>query len=467
MAHPLDIHPDPGSGLAFDISDARAAVADSQRTAEAIMAGCIAAAQGPRCAGAWVSTDFEGALQTAAAVDAACRAGATLPPLAGLAVSIKDLFDVRGQTTAAGSRVLASTPAASADAAAVARLRNAGAVFIGRTNMSEFAFSGVGINPHYGTPTNAAAWSAQGPARVPGGSTSGGATSVAAGAAFAALGSDTGGSIRIPAALQGLVGFKNTARLTPLAGAVPLSSTLDTVCAITRSVRDAALLHAILSGQPTQTVLRPQHAISAMRLGVPRRVMLDGLEAPVAEAFERSIKLMRDAGADIVEVEAPELAELASINAQGGFAAAESWAWHRALLKDRSADYDPRVSARIRRGEHMLAADYIDLMHARADWILRMQRQFAGFDAWLSPTVPCVAPLLAPLLESDDAFFATNARLLRNPSAVNFLDGCALSLPCHEPGALPVGLMVWGPALTDDRVLGVSLIIESCLAQSL
>ena len=466
MAHLLDIHLDPALGLGLDITEARSRFAGSELTARAIMARCVAAAQSPRCAAAWISTDFEGAFETATAVDDAYRKSGALPPLAGLAVSIKDLFDVRGQVTAAGSTVLSSAPVATADAPAVARLREAGAALIGRTNMSEFAFSGVGINPHYGVPTNAATWHAEGPARVPGGSTSGGATSVASGAAFAALGSDTGGSIRIPAALQGLVGFKNTARLTPLAGSVPLSSTLDTVCAITRSVRDAALLHAILSASPTPPMEQAGRPLRELRLGVPRSVMLDQLEAPVAEAFERSLVALRDAGAAIVGVEVPELAELTSINAQGGFAAAESWAWHRALLRDHGDTYDPRVSARIRRGEHMLAADYIDLIHTRADWIQRMQRQFAGFDAWLSPTVPCVAPLLAPLLESDEAFFATNARLLRNPSAVNFLDGCAISIPCHTPGALPVGLMVWGPALTDDRVLDVSLSIESCLAQT-
>jgi Asp-tRNA(Asn)/Glu-tRNA(Gln) amidotransferase A subunit family amidase len=285
---------------------------------------------------------------------------------------------------------------------------------------------------------------------------------VATGSAWAALGSDTGGSIRIPAALQGLVGFKNTQALTPLEGAVPLSTTLDTACAITRSVRDAVLLHEVLSARPLHLPARP---LSALRLAVPTTVMLDDLEPSVARAFDRSLARLRALGARVEEMPLAPLAELAAINAQGGFAAAESWAWHRARLQTRAERYDPRVALRIRRGAALSAADYIDLIHTRRDWTARMGTLLAGFDAALSPTVPMVAPPLAPLLASDETFFATNARLLRNPSAVNFLDGCALSLPCHAEDEMPVGLMVWGPALADAAVLGASLAIEHALAE--
>jgi amidase/aspartyl-tRNA(Asn)/glutamyl-tRNA(Gln) amidotransferase subunit A len=343
----------------------------------------------------------------------------------------------------------------------VARLRAAGAAFVGRTNMSEFAFSGVGINPHHGTPANAATAALDATPRIPGGSTSGGAVSVAAGAAWAALGSDTGGSIRIPAALHGLVGFKNTARLVPTDGAIPLSTTLDTVCAITRSVRDAVVLHEILA---QRRVALPRKPLSALHLGVPTTLMLDALEPAVAAAFERSLVALRGAGARIDEIALPPLAELSALNASGGFSAAESWAWHRRLLATGGERYDQRVAVRIRRGEKMSAADYVELTWARREWIARMEAALAGFDAMLSPTVPVVAPPIEPLVASDEAFFAVNGALLRNPSAINFLDGCALSLPCQAQGEMPVGLMIWSAALRDDAVLDASLAIEAALA---
>ena len=446
-----------------DLTGNRTLIDLGQRRADALLEASIAAAHAPNMRHAFVSTGFGAAVAAARAVDAQRAAGAPLPPLAGLAVSIKDLFDVRGEVTAAGSTVLAGRPAATADCPAVARLRRAGAALFGRTNMSEFAFSGVGINPHHGTPANAATARLDPQARIPGGSTSGGAVSVAGGAAWAALGSDTGGSIRIPAALQGLVGFKNTARLTPTEGAVPLSTTLDTACAITLSVRDAVLLHEVLADRSVVLASRP---LNALRLAVPTTTLLDSLDPTVDRAFTRALTTLRAAGARIEEIALAPLAEVPAINASGGFSAAESWAWHRKLLSAHAADYDPRVALRIRRGEAMTAADYIDLVHARRDWILRMTLAVRGFDALLSPTVPCVAPPIAPLLNDDAAFFATNALLLRNPSIVNLLDGCALSLPCQAPDEMPVGLMVWSSALQDDTVLDVSLAIEAALASA-
>ena len=433
----------------------------SPAPSSALLDACIASARSPANRHTFTRTDFDTAMALAREFDARRGAGAVMPPLAGMAVSVKDLFDVQGQVTAAGSTVLAGREPASVDCPAVARLRRAGAALIGRTNMSEFAFSGVGINPHHGTPVNPATLRLDATPRVPGGSTSGGAVSVATGAAWAALGSDTGGSIRIPAALQGLVGFKNTARLTPTDGAVPLSTTLDTACAITRSVRDAVLLHEVLADRRVALAGRP---LAALRLALPSTLMLDGLEATVSAAFARTVAALRRAGARIEEIALAPLADVARINASGGFSPAEAWAWHRTLLAVHEAEYDPRVALRIRRGQGMSAADYIDLLHARAAWIGQMASAMLGFDAMLSPTVPCVAPPLAPLLADDDAFFATNALLLRNPSVVNLLDGCALSLPCHASGELPVGLMIWSTALRDDTVLDASLTIEAALA---
>ena len=440
-----------------DLTAARRKIREGRHSADALIEASIAAAESPSCRHAFVATSFETARTSARRADAA-----TLP-LAGLAVSVKDLFDVTGEVTGAGSLLLAGEPAAIDDAPAVARLRRAGAALIGRTNMSEFAFSGVGINPHHGTPANAATAALDPSPRIPGGSTSGGAVSVAAGAAWVALGSDTGGSIRIPAALQGIVGFKSTARLVPTTGAVPLSSTLDTVSAMTRSVRDAVVVHEILAAREVTVTKAP---LSALRLAVPRTVMLDGLDATVARAFDRALARLSAAGARIETIDLPLLDEIPAINASGGFAAAEAWAFHRRWLAGREREYDPRVAKRIRRGEAMSAADYIDLVAARQQWILRMEAALAGFTALLSPTVPMVAPPIAPLLADDDAFFATNALLLRNPSAVNFLDGCALSLPCHDAGELPVGLMVWSTALRDDDVLNAGLAIEAALDAS-
>jgi amidase/aspartyl-tRNA(Asn)/glutamyl-tRNA(Gln) amidotransferase subunit A len=439
--------------MLHDLHSARDDIARGALSARAMMEASIVAARGDACRHAFVHTSYD----TAVAQAASARPDS---PLAGLAVSVKDLFDVCGETTAAASLVLADAPPAAADCPAVARLRAAGAAFVGRTNMSEFAFSGVGINPHHGTPANVATARLDATPRIPGGSTSGGAVSVAAGAAWAALGSDTGGSIRIPAALQGLVGFKNTARLVPTQGAIPLSTTLDTVCAISLSVRDAVLLHEVLAQRRVALARKP---LSACRFGVPTTLMLDRLEPEVARAFERSLAGLRAAGARVDEIELPTLAELAALNAAGGFSAAESWAWHRHRLAVDGDRYDPRVALRIRRGAALSAADYIELTGARRDWIARTEAALAGYDAMLSPTVPIVAPPIAPLAASDEAFFATNALLLRNPSAINFLDGCALSLPCHAAGDMPVGLMVWGAALRDDAVLDASLAIEAAL----
>ena len=446
--------------MTHDLIDARAEVTSVRMSAADRMERSIAAAGNPACGSAFVSTRFDAARLAARAADLAVTRGVEPGPLAGLAISIKDLYDVEGEVTAAGSTWLAGSAPASVDAPTVARLRRAGAALIGRTNMSEFAFSGVGINPHHGTSVNAGTIDLDGQRRIPGGSTSGGATSVAAGAAWAALGSDTGGSIRIPAALQGLVGFKSTARRVPTAGAVPLSTTLDTACAITLSVRDAVVLHEVLSARTVDLSRRP---ISTLRLAVPRTLMLDNLDDIVARNFERAIGRLSEAGARIVETDLPQLGEIAGINASGGFSPAEAWAWHRRHLAEHEAAYDRRVALRIRRGSTMSAADYIDLLAARQAWIGRMEAAIEPFDALLSPTVPIVAPLCEPLVADDDAFFATNALLLRNPSVVNLLDGCALSLPCQAAGELPVGLMVWSAAMRDDALLSAALAIEAAL----
>jgi len=429
-------------------------ISHGQTDPAAQIAQAIDIAQSEVCRHTFLKTMFDEARALASAP------GIRQKPLAGLAVSIKDLFDVAGQTTSAGSLALQDALPAQQDAVAVSRLRSAGAAFIGRTNMVEFAFSGVGINPHFGTPSNPAASDLP---RVPGGSSSGAAVSVAAGAAFIGLGSDTGGSIRVPAALTGIVGFKNTARLVPTGGTVPLSTTLDTACALTRSVTDAILAHELLA---QRRVTRSPAPLTAYRLAVANTLMLDGLDATVKQAWQRTLETLRKAGTRVDELALSELDELGQMQAGGGFSAAESYAWHHQLLADKAKVYDPRVAARIQRGASMSACDYIELLGNRHNWIKKMDLAMRGFDAILSPTVPIVAPPLAdvaPGVERDEAFFRINAALLRNTSVVNMLDGCAISIPCHADGELPVGLMVWAGALGDDSVLNIALQIEKLL----
>lgn len=443
-----------------DLHATRQAILSGQTSPQEQAERSLALAHSPACTHAFRQLTPESLRQTAD------TPGIEQKPLSGLSVSIKDLFDVQGQVTAAGSLVLAEAPAALLDCPAVARLRGAGAGLIGRSHMVEFAFSGVGNNPHFGTP---AAWDGLygqpvGQAsHVPGGSSSGAAVSVATGAAFIGLGSDTGGSIRVPAALNGIVGFKNTARTTPREGVLPLSSTLDTVSAMSRSVRDAILAHEILSGTSVPRACRP---LNDYRLGVCTRYFLDRMDATVARAFERTLQTLSRAGARIVEIDLSAMDELARLNATGGFSPAESYAWHRELLASEGPRYDPRVAARIQRGATMKACEYIDLQRGRADWISRMSQALTGLGAVLSPTVPITAPTqasVAPGAERDEEFFRVNALLLRNPSAINFLDGCALALPCHQPDEMPVSLMLWQGAMHDHTLLQLGLQVEAAL----
>ncbi len=433
---------------------------------EAHVAEVLARAGSPEAAHVFTALYPEAALAAARAADRLARAAGAPGPLAGLPVTVKDLYDVAGENTLAGSVARRGAAPAIADAPAVQRLRAAGAAIIGKTNMTEFAFSGVGINPHYGTPHNPAATAWDGSARVPGGSSSGAAVSVALGLAVAGLGSDTGGSIRIPAALCGLVGFKNTQSRTPLAGAFSLSHSLDTVCAMTHCVADCLVVDGVLAGAPLSVPRRD--SVRGLKLALPRTLMLDALEPAVARAFEQALSRLAAAGATVEEIALAELAEIASINAPGGFSPVQAYATHRELYAQRRGEYDPRVAARIALGEEVSAADYIVMLRRRADWIQRVNARLAGYDALVCPTVPIVAPQIAPLLArdaaSDEAFFKANGLLLRNTFAINFLDGCSFSLPCHDSGALPVGLMLSAPGGHDASLAGVALAVEALLA---
>ncbi|MEK7319341.1 MAG: amidase [Pseudomonadota bacterium] len=443
-----------------DIASLNAAVRAGTTSRADLLAEAATKATSAAGHAVYLHTTFDAAIEVARAADAADRAGKPLHPLAGLPVSVKDLYDIAGEVTRAASAARQDAAPATADATVVARLRTAGAALVGRTNMTEFAFSGVGINPHFGTPVNPCDSSV---ARIPGGSSSGAAVSVAIGTAVAGLGSDTGGSIRIPAALCGIVGFKPTSRRVPLTGAFPLSYTLDTACAMARTLTDCIAVDSVIADVP---FIPQMKASTAIHLAIPRQLVLDDLDEPVSKAFDRAIGRLSAAGVRIEHVDMPELTELASLNAAGGFSAPESYAHHRALLAIHRDLYDPRVVTRIERGAAMSAADYIALHRARLDWIARMEARMAPFDAVVCPTVPMVAPPIAPLVEDDTLFFRTNGLLLRNTSAFNFLDGCSVSLPCHAPDELPVGLMLSHGPMRDAQLLGTALALESLVHPS-
>jgi aspartyl-tRNA(Asn)/glutamyl-tRNA(Gln) amidotransferase subunit A len=406
----------------------------------------------------------EQALATADFYDRMRWQGARLGRFAGIPVSIKDLFDVAGDTTLAGSVVLRGEPPAEQDATVVARLRAAGFVVIGRTNMTEFAFSGLGINPHYGTPLNP--WDRT-TGRIPGGSSSGAAVSVTDAMAVAAVGTDTGGSCRIPAALCGIVGFKPTASRVPLTGAYPLSTSLDSIGPLANSVACCTALDAVLAGQPLpdDPARAPVTDITAadLHLCVLTNYVTDGLEAPVAAAYGRALRALADAGVKLTELQLPELTELPDFNTKGGLSAAECYAHHRARLAQDAARYDPRVSMRILRGREQDAADYIELCTRRADFIQRVARRLQKFDAIVMPATPITAPRIADLA-LDEAYIRTNALVLRNPSIVNFIDGCAICIPCQEPGAAPVGLCLFGLRNTDRHLLTAAAVVEPIVA---
>jgi aspartyl-tRNA(Asn)/glutamyl-tRNA(Gln) amidotransferase subunit A len=435
-------------------------LATGRTSARKLVDACLARIADPKGEGAqvFIQVDAEAAIEAAEAMDRLREIKAAPSPYAGIPVSIKDLFDIKGQVTRAGSRALEEDAVpADADAPVVARLRRAGFVVIGRTNMTEFAYSGIGINPHFGTPKGA--WQ-RGVGHVPGGSSSGAAVSVVDGMAHGALGTDTGGSCRIPAAFNGIVGFKPTQRRVPLDGAVPLSSTLDSIGPLARSVACCAVLDAVLADEPVRP-LQPR-SVQGMRLAVPTTIALDDLDEAVATAFERALEILANQGALIDRIAVPEFLDIAPMSAKGGFAAAESFAWHRYLIVSRGDVYDPRVSARILRGESQSAADYIDLIHARKSLVTRANARLAPYDALVLPTTANTPPAIAEMAD-DKRFTRANLLALRNCTLINMIDGCAISLPAHREGEVPVGLMLAAAGGSDRRIFQLAAGMEDVI----
>ncbi len=442
------------------LEEAAAALAEGRTTSRALTEACLAEIEKPDGEGkrAFITLDREGALAQAAAMDGLRAVGAAPSPWAGIPIAVKDLFDLKGQVTTAGSRALADQPAAADDAPAMARLRQAGLVLLGRNNMTEFAYSGLGLNPHYGTPKNPFDRAL---GRVPGGSSSGAAVAVADGMALGAIGSDTSGSCRIPAAFCGITGFKPTQARVPLGGAAPLSYSLDSIGPLARSVSCCAILDSLLAGEARVAAQIPP--LGTLRLAVLRNYVLEDMDAVVSRAFETALQRLSAAGAGLVDLKLPEIEELPAINAKGGLAGAESYHWHRPHMERAGDLYDPRVLSRIKRGAEQSAVDYLDVLAARRRLIASSAAKTSGFDAVVYPTVPIVAPTFDALKEDAD-YYRINLLVLRNSLLGNFLDRCAISLPLASEGA-PVGLTLLGERGGDAALLAKAAVIEGLLAQ--
>ncbi len=396
----------------------------------------------------------DAARAAADAADARKARGASLGRLDGVIVSIKDLFDVAGEPTRAGSKILAEEAApAKADAPVVQRLRAAGAVIVAKTNMTEYAFSGIGANPHYGTPGNP-----KDRTRVPGGSSAGAPVSVADGMCDIAIGTDTGGSVRIPAALCGLVGFKPSKQRVPTDGAFPLSHTLDSIGPIGRTVADCAAADAVMAGEDVLP-LEPL-APAGLRFGVAEGLPLDRLDDTVAAAFNAALARLDGAGVRVSRETLPLFDDMSAVNAKGGISPYEAGVLHRDRMTRRAGDIDPNVRVRIERGMAIPKADYDFMMQERARLVRAMDARLATLDALIMPTTSIVAPTIAEVADTN-VFTARNAATLRNTSIINFFDLCAISLPLPAP--LPVGLMLAARNGQDQRLLRIAAAAEKML----
>ncbi len=384
------------------------------------------------------------------------RAGVDTGPLQGVPIAIKDLLDMEGEVSAAGSKVFLEGPPAAQDAPVVARLDAAGAVFLGRTNMTEIAFSGIGINPHFGTPP-----CVRDPARVPGGSSSGSGVAVAARLAAGAVGSDTGGSVRIPAAVNGIVGLKTTDGLIPTEGAVPLSTTLDTIGPLARDTEDAWVLFLAMMAEPYRELPEVQGKLALL---APSTVLQDGLDQQVARRFFEALDRLEDLGMEVRRDELPLLAEVPELYRRfGSFASHEAYALYQETLEGRGRDMDPRVVARVLQVAGRPSADYIRLGYARAELLRRFWPELVGVDAIVAPTLPILPPRI-DALDDDGDYFKANGRMLRNTTVFNLLASPAVSVPAGDTEeGLSVGLMVVARPGEEGLALGIARRLERAL----
>lgn len=399
--------------------------------------------------------DREGARATADLMDGLRTRGKAPSPWAGIPFSSKDLFDEAGEVTTAGSKVLAGEAPATRDARCIARLKAAGFVRMGRTNMTEFAYSGVGLNPHYGTPKSV--WDRE-TGRIPGGSSSGAAVSVIDGMSHLGIGTDTGGSCRIPAAFNRVVGYKPSTGRVPKNGVFPLSETLDAPGPFARTVECCAIADALMAEDWDGEIA--DMPLSSLRLGALKTMVCDDLDAHVAPAFEAALSALSAGGASIVDAAFAPLTELPEINAKGGIAAAEAFSVHHARMATNGDEYDQRVRTRVGSGSIITAQELIAIHLRRAKMIAEGHAAMAAFDAWVMPTVPN-APYPIAEVDDEESYGPLNLRCLRNTFVGNFLHTCAISLPIGTPDGPPVGLMLMMPAGNDERLFSIAAAVEA------
>ena len=439
-------------GLAVELRDGKTS---SRKLVEQALAKISdPAGEGAR---AFIKVDAEGALAAADFQDRLRRQNREPSPFAGIPFSVKDLFDLAGEVTTAGSKVLKDAAPALVDAPAIAALKSAGLVVLGRTNMTEFAYSGVGLNPHYGTPRSAFDRKT---GRIPGGSSSGAAVAIADGMCALSIGTDTGGSCRIPAAYNGIVGYKPSTGRVSTRGAYPLSSRFDSVGPLGNSVACCAAADALMAGDWAGKIATRE--VSSLRIGVLKTTVLEGLDRDVSAAYERALTRISKAGATLVDLAFEELLEMPSLTIKGGIVAAEAFAQHRDLIARKGADYDPRVRMRMEAAGGISAADYLSVVKRREEMIRRFSVVTQGLSAVVLPTVMIIPPSIAAL-EGDQDYLRYNSMSLRNTYVGNFLDCCAISIPVNEPGAAAIGLMLMGVWGQDQNLFSVSQAVENLL----
>ncbi len=404
---------------------------------------------------AFLSVYRERSLVEADASDEARASGFHLSPFSGIPLSIKDLFDVAGQLTTAGSHALDQQRPALHDAPIVSKLRQAGFIIIGRTNMTEFAYSGLGINAHYGTPASPYDRKTR---RIPGGSSSGAAVSVTDEMAAAAIGTDTGGSTRIPAALCGLVGFKPTAERISTDGCIPLSTSLDSVGPIGHSVACCALLDAIMSGENNIEV-EPFPEVG-LRLGVLNGFAMEDLDDPVARSFDDALQRLTKRGILAKSHALPELESYYAHINRACLVGAEAYAYHHSLMAEREQFYDPWVLARIKSSSLYTATDYIDSLQRRAECQISTASRNTGLDAIVLPTVPLIPQPIDSLVNNTEESLRVNGLNLRNTSIANTLNAPSITIPCHGPNEPPVGFMLIGKSGQDRELLAIASSVE-------
>lgn len=404
----------------------------------------------------------ERALSEAKASEARYKAGRPLSPLDGVPVGWKDLFHVAGARTTAGSILLKDSAPRTADMTCVANAVAAGTVTMGKLNMTEFAYSGLGLNPHFGTAFNP---NDRRTPRSPGGSSSGSGAAVAARLVPIAIGSDTGGSVRVPSSYNGTVGFKTSTGRIDKTGIVPLAATYDTIGPLARSVEDCILADMAMRGALTSPVRRAEPP--TLKLVVPTNVVLDDAEPAVEEQFEQTLRRLEAKGVKIVRKRSALLDEVVKLgNEHGTLISAESYTeYHEIADGADGRRIDRRVLARMLMGKAMSAHDVLSIQRARAKLIPQVAAELDG-GLLAMPTTPITAPAIGPLEADDDHFHAINRLTLRNPAATNVLDMCGVAMPNGRDGnGLPTSFLVSAPWGEDERLLGAALALEPVVGE--